>query len=78
MQKITKYHVLKGVYQRLGVTLKRWLTPKSWSTPVYYTFLRQNKERSHFPQESTNFWVSTSFIEQHLNDISPFFIACFA
>ena len=22
----------KGVYQRLGVTLKRWLTPKSWST----------------------------------------------
>ena len=23
----------KGVYQRLGVTLKRLLTPKSWLTP---------------------------------------------
>ena len=32
-QKITKNPGFKGVYQRLGVTLKRWLTPKSWSTP---------------------------------------------
>ena len=32
-QKITKNHVLKGVYQRLGVTLKRWLTPNRWLTP---------------------------------------------
>ena len=31
-QKITKKHVIKGVYQCSGVTLKSWLTPKSWST----------------------------------------------
>ena len=23
----------KGVYHRIGVNLKRWLTPNSWSTP---------------------------------------------
>ena len=28
-----KKHVIKGVYQRLGVTLECWLTPKSWLTP---------------------------------------------
>ena len=32
-QKETIKHVKKGVYQRLGVTLKRWLTPISWLTP---------------------------------------------
>ena len=32
-QKITKNLGCKGVYQHWGVTLKRWLTPKSWSTP---------------------------------------------
>ena len=40
-KKVTKKHILKGVYQRLGVTLvpynlttlKSWPTPKSWSTP---------------------------------------------
>ena len=29
----------------------------------YYIFLRQNKEKTHFPQESTSFWVSTSLKE---------------
>ena len=33
LQKETIKHVKKGVYQRLGVTLKRWLTPISWLTP---------------------------------------------
>ena len=49
-EKITRKHVIK-VYQHLGVTLKRWLTPKSWLTPgenvakwaeltcVYYHYL---------------------------------------
>ena len=32
MQNITKKHIIKGVYHRLGVTLERWLTPKIWST----------------------------------------------
>ena len=31
-QKITKNPSFEGVYQHSGVTLKRWLTPKSWST----------------------------------------------
>ena len=35
-QKETLKHVKKGVYQRLGVTLKRWLTPISWLTPEQY------------------------------------------
>ena len=33
MQKIIKKTYYKGVNHRLGVTLKCWLTPKSWSTP---------------------------------------------
>ena len=32
-QNSTKTCNKRGVYQRLGVTLKCWFTPKSWSTP---------------------------------------------
>ena len=31
---MTKTNIIKGVYQHLGVTLKHWLTPKSWSTLI--------------------------------------------
>ena len=31
-REITKNPGFKGVYKRLGVTLKRWLTPKSCNT----------------------------------------------
>ena len=34
----------RGVYQRLGVTLKHWFTPKSWLTPrenfIFYSFAK--------------------------------------
>ena len=40
IQEIMKYHVLNGGLQRLGVTLKRWLTTKSWSTPEKYLILK--------------------------------------
>ena len=29
---LTRTCIKRGVYQRLSVTLKRWLTPKNWST----------------------------------------------
>ena len=32
-QSCTKTWNKRGVYQHLGVTLKPWLTPKSWWTP---------------------------------------------
>ena len=30
--KVAQKHAKRGVYQRLGVTLKRWFTPKIWLT----------------------------------------------
>ena len=42
VQKITKNPGFKGVYQGLGVTLKCWLTTKSWSTPEQ-NLIKKNK-----------------------------------
>ena len=51
-QKITKNPGFKGVYQRLGITNYKSLLVMNI---FHHIFLRQNKEKSHFIQESTSF-----------------------
>ena len=38
------------VYQCLGVTLKRWLTPKIWSTPL----LSKKHQKVYFDQQTAS------------------------
>ena len=58
-QKITKKHVIKGVYQRLGVTLK----PKSWSTPgknvIFHFSIKKDFDQQTACGEPVCWWKYT-------------------
>ena len=63
--KITQKNMHKrGVFQYLGFTLKRWLTPKSWSTPGKI-FMKEKDRKTCFSTKKMIFYQKTKQTADH-------------